>query len=119
TTLIRVPRTTGFRRTESGFHRGCHGAFRSSSQSPKSEQTDDISSDESLNSDIQKLKEKQDMLDKEISPLVKGGYHVRELENRISFFHEYNDVKDVAQMPLTRGVTTKELYPDIGLDLND
>ncbi|XP_036054174.1 LOW QUALITY PROTEIN: DNA repair protein SWI5 homolog [Onychomys torridus] len=108
-------------------------------QSPKPEQTDDNSSEESLNSDIQKLKERLDMLDmldNEISQLVKDlpdgsslllfprGYRVGELENLISLLHEYNDIKDVAQMllgklALTRGVTTKELYPDFALDLSD
>lgn len=77
-----------------------------------------------MNSDIQKLKEKRDMLDKEISQLVKEGYRVGELEDHISLLHEYNDIKDVAQMllgklALTRGVTTKELYPDFGLELSD
>ncbi|XP_036039276.1 DNA repair protein SWI5 homolog, partial [Onychomys torridus] len=124
TTPLRVPRTSGFRRTDSGLYPSCHGPFRSPRQSPKPEQTDDNSSEESLNSDIQKLKERLDMLDKEISQLVKEGYRVGELENHISLLHEYNDVKDVAQMllgklALTRGVTTKELYPDFGLDLSD
>ncbi|KAL6037608.1 hypothetical protein STEG23_028979 [Scotinomys teguina] len=98
--------------------------FRSPCHSPKSEETDDISSEESLSSDIQKLKEKWAMLDREISQLVKEGYHVAELENQISLLREYNDVKDVAQMllgelALTRGVTTKELYPDFGLEPSD
>lgn len=77
-----------------------------------------------MTADIQKLKEKQEMLDKEISQLVAEGYRVVELEEHIALLHEYNDVKDVAQMLLgklavTRGVTTKELYPDFDLDLND
>lgn len=77
-----------------------------------------------MKADIQKLKEKQDMLDKEISELVKEGYCVIELEDHIALLHEYNDIKDVAQMllgklALTRGVTTKELYPDFDLDLSD
>ncbi|XP_040592820.1 DNA repair protein SWI5 homolog [Mesocricetus auratus] len=110
-------------RTELGFGRSCHGAFRSPCSSPKLEEDDDVS-EESLNSDIQKLKEKRDMLDKEISQLVKEGYRVGELEDHISLLHEYNDIKDVAQMllgklALTRGVTTKELYPDFGLELSD
>ncbi|XP_059099834.1 DNA repair protein SWI5 homolog [Peromyscus eremicus] len=137
TTPLRVSRTSGFRRTDSGLYRSCHGPFQSPRQSPKPEQTDDSSSMESLNSDIQKLKERRNMLDKEISQLVKDlpdgacspllfprGYRVGELENHISLLHKYNDVKDVAQMllgklALTRDVTTKELYPDFGLGLSD
>uniref|UniRef100_A0A8C2QDZ1 DNA repair protein SWI5 homolog n=1 Tax=Cricetulus griseus TaxID=10029 RepID=A0A8C2QDZ1_CRIGR len=99
TTPIRVPRTSGFRRAELGFGRSCHGAFRSPCSSPKLEEDDEIS-EETLNSDIQKLKEKRDMLDKEISQLVKEGYRVGELEDHIALLHEYNDIKDVAQMLL-------------------
>ncbi|XP_031225675.1 DNA repair protein SWI5 homolog isoform X2 [Mastomys coucha] len=84
----------------------------------------DDASEETLTSDIQKLKEKQEMLDKEISQLIAEGYRVIELEQHISLLHEYNDIKDVSQMLLgklavTRGVTTKELYPDFDLNLND
>uniref|UniRef100_A0A452F6E1 DNA repair protein SWI5 homolog n=1 Tax=Capra hircus TaxID=9925 RepID=A0A452F6E1_CAPHI len=79
---------------------------------------------EMYNLDIQKLKEKKDMLDKEISQLLSEGYSVDELEDHISQLHEYNDIKDAAQMLLgrlavIRGVTTKELYPEFGLDMND
>lgn len=55
---------------------------------------DDVT-EETLNSDIQKRQEKQDMLDKEISQLVAEGYHVIELEQHISLIHEYSDIKDV------------------------
>ena len=77
-------------------------------------------SEEALSSDIKKLKEKHDMLDKEMADV----YRVIELEKHISLLHEYNDIKDVSQMLLgklavTRGVTTKELYPDFDLNLND
>ncbi|XP_051052002.1 DNA repair protein SWI5 homolog [Phodopus roborovskii] len=113
----------GFRRADLGFGRSCYGAFRSPCSSPSLEEDDEISG-ETLNSDIQKLKEKKEMLDKEISQLVKEGYRVGELEDHISLLHEYNDIKDVAQMllgklALTQGVTIKELYPDFGLDLSD
>ncbi|XP_031225673.1 DNA repair protein SWI5 homolog isoform X1 [Mastomys coucha] len=60
----------------------------------------DDASEETLTSDIQKLKEKQEMLDKEISQLIAEGYRVIELEQHISLLHEYNDIKDVSQMLL-------------------
>ncbi|XP_052038130.1 DNA repair protein SWI5 homolog [Apodemus sylvaticus] len=87
------------------------------------DESDNIS-EELLIADIQKLKEKEDMLDKEIAQIIAEGYRVIELEQHISLLHEYNDVKDVSQMLLgklavTRGVTTKELYRDFDLNLND
>nr|XP_044986037.1 DNA repair protein SWI5 homolog [Jaculus jaculus] len=119
----RGPRTPGLRRPESGLNRSCRGAFRSPRPSPKSGQADGING-ESLLLDIQKLQEKRDMLDKEISQLISEGYNVDELEDHISQLHEYNDIKDIGQMLLgklavIRGVTTKELYPEFGLDMND
>ncbi|XP_052504243.1 DNA repair protein SWI5 homolog, partial [Budorcas taxicolor] len=119
----RGPRTPGLRRIQPGLSKSCGGAFRSPQPSPKPGQADRASED-SLQLDIQKLKEKKDMLDKEISQLLSEGYSVNELEDHISQLHEYNDIKDAAQMLLgrlavIRGVTTKELYPEFGLDMND
>ncbi|EHH24051.1 hypothetical protein EGK_07633, partial [Macaca mulatta] len=121
--LIRGPRIPGLRRTEPGLTRSCRGAFRSPRPSPKSGQADGTS-EESLHLDIQKLKEKRDMLDEEISQFISEGYSVDELEDHITQLHEYNDIKDVGQMlmgklAVIRGVTTKELYPEFGLDMND
>ncbi|CAI9174880.1 unnamed protein product [Rangifer tarandus platyrhynchus] len=100
-----------------------HGVHHPVRPSPKPGQADRVS-EESLHLDIQKLKEKKDMLDKEITQLLSEGYSVDELEDHISQLHEYNDIKDVAQMLLgrlavIRGVTTKDLYPEFGLDMND
>ncbi|XP_066896255.1 DNA repair protein SWI5 homolog [Kogia breviceps] len=119
----RGPRTPGLRRTQPGLSKSCRGAFRSPRPSPKSDQANGASKD-SLHLDIQKLKEKKDMLDKEISQLISEGYSVDELEDHISQLHEYNDIKDVGQMLLgklamIRGVTTKELYPEFDLNMND
>ncbi|XP_076984205.1 DNA repair protein SWI5 homolog [Tamandua tetradactyla] len=91
--------------------------------SPKSDPANGASED-SLQLDIQKLKEKRDMLDKEISQLLSEGYSVDELEDHILQLHEYNEIKDVGQMLLgklavIRGVTTKDLYPEFGLDMDD
>ncbi|XP_040818678.1 DNA repair protein SWI5 homolog [Ochotona curzoniae] len=119
----RGPRTPGLRRTEAGPSRSCRGAFRSPRPSSKTAQADGVTED-SLLLDIEKLKEKRELLDKEISQLISDGYSVDELEDHISQLHEYNDIKDVGQMLLgklavIRGVTTKELYPEFGLDVND
>ncbi|XP_006835044.1 PREDICTED: DNA repair protein SWI5 homolog [Chrysochloris asiatica] len=110
-------------RTQPGSSRSCSGAFRSPRPSPKCGQADGATED-SQQLDIQKLQEKKDMLDKEISQLISEGYRVDELKDHISQLHEYNDIKDVGQMLLgklamIRGVTTKELYPEFDLDMND
>ncbi|XP_016067296.1 PREDICTED: DNA repair protein SWI5 homolog [Miniopterus natalensis] len=91
--------------------------------SPKPGEADRASED-SLHLDMQKLKEKRDLLDKEISQLISEGYSVAELEDHISQLHEYNDIKDVGQMLLgklavVRCVTTRDLYPEFGLDMSD
>ncbi|XP_023400643.2 DNA repair protein SWI5 homolog [Loxodonta africana] len=119
----RGPGTPGLRRTQPGLSKSCRGAFRSPRPSPKSGQANGASED-SQQLDIQKLKEKRDVLDKEISQLISEGYSVDELEDHISQLHEYNDIKDVGQMLLGKlaviqGVTTKELYPEFDLDVND
>ncbi|XP_053461482.1 DNA repair protein SWI5 homolog [Nycticebus coucang] len=124
---LRGPRTPGLRRflsrAEPGLSRSYRGTFRSPRPPPKPGQADGTG-EESLLLDIQKLKEKEDMLDKEIYQLISEGYSVDELEDHIAQLHEYNDIKDVGQMLLgklaiIRGVTTKELYPEFGLDMND
>ncbi|ELT94775.1 hypothetical protein CAPTEDRAFT_99674, partial [Capitella teleta] len=52
------------------------------------------------------------------------GFDELELQGHITKLHEYNEMKDVGQMLLgklavERGTTTKELYGEYGLDLND
>uniref|UniRef100_A0A8D1DCV4 DNA repair protein SWI5 homolog n=1 Tax=Sus scrofa TaxID=9823 RepID=A0A8D1DCV4_PIG len=111
------------KRTQPGLSKSCRGAFRSPRPSARCDQAD-AASEDSLHLDIQRLKEKRDMLDKEISQFISEGYSVDELEDHISQLHEYNDIKDVGQMLLgklavIRGVTTKELYPEFGLDMDD
>uniref|UniRef100_A0A8C3M258 DNA repair protein SWI5 homolog n=1 Tax=Chrysolophus pictus TaxID=9089 RepID=A0A8C3M258_CHRPC len=74
--------------------------------------------------DIGALKEKDRALDREIAQLLSEGYSVEELEKHISLLHEYNEIKDAGQMLLgklavIRGVTTKQLYPEYDLELND
>uniref|UniRef100_A0A8C4MCT2 DNA repair protein SWI5 homolog n=1 Tax=Equus asinus asinus TaxID=83772 RepID=A0A8C4MCT2_EQUAS len=111
----RGPRTPGLRRWARSGQQGESASFHS----PFPDSPID-----SLHLDIQKLKEKRDMLDKEISQLLSEGYSVGELEDHISQLHMYNDIKDIGQMLLgklavIRGVTTRELYPEFGLDMSD
>uniref|UniRef100_A0A8C6IQ30 DNA repair protein SWI5 homolog n=1 Tax=Melopsittacus undulatus TaxID=13146 RepID=A0A8C6IQ30_MELUD len=79
---------------------------------------------ESLQYEIEELKQKDLALDQEIAQLLSEGYSLEELEKHISLLHEYNDIKDAGQMLLgklavIRGVTTKQLYPEYDLELSD
>ncbi|WAR30587.1 SWI5-like protein [Mya arenaria] len=52
------------------------------------------------------------------------GYQESELQTHIEKLHEYNEIKDVGQMVLGRlagmqGVTTRDLYDQYGLNLED
>ncbi|XP_032164880.1 DNA repair protein SWI5 homolog isoform X4 [Mustela erminea] len=107
----RGPRTPGLRRTQPGLSKSCRGTFRSPRPSPKSGQADGAG-EESLHLDIQKLKEKRDLLDQEIVQLISEGYSVDELEDHISQLHEYNDIKDVGQMLLGKLGFHNHLTPD-------
>ncbi|XP_049629772.1 DNA repair protein SWI5 homolog, partial [Suncus etruscus] len=117
------PRTPRRRGTHPGLSRGVRGTFRSPRPSPKAGQAEGTGQ-ASLHLDIEKLMERKEELDQEIAQLQSDGYCEDELAQHISQLHEYNDIKDVGQMLLgklamIRGVTTKELYPEFDLDLND
>lgn len=77
-----------------------------------------------MNAEVQTLKEKQAVLDKEISQLIAGDYSMGELEDRISLLHEYSDIKDATQVLLKeagfdpRGDHQGAIHPDADLDLN-
>ncbi|XP_060138971.1 DNA repair protein SWI5 homolog [Zootoca vivipara] len=111
------------RRTPVGTPRACSARFKS--PVPSSPTTCQPASDEdALQREIEELKRKDLALDQEIAQLTAEGYSPEELETHISLLHEYNEIKDAGQMLLgrlavIRGVTTKELYPEFELDVND
>nr|XP_056716155.1 DNA repair protein SWI5 homolog [Euleptes europaea] len=91
--------------------------------SPKACQSD-VANRETLQREIEELKCKDRALDQEIAQLLAEGFSLEELDRHITLLHEYNEIKDTGQMLLgrlavIRGVTTKELYPEFGLDLID
>lgn len=73
---------------------------------------------------MEELKQKDLTLDQEIAQLLDEGYSEEELDAHIALLHEYNEMKDAGQMLLgklaeIREITTKELYPEFGLELSD
>ncbi|KAH0615577.1 hypothetical protein JD844_005018, partial [Phrynosoma platyrhinos] len=118
------------RRTPVGTQRNCNTSFKSPVPSPRACQP---ANKDTLQREIEELKNKSIYLDHEIAHLSAEGYSLEELESHIALLHEYNEIKDTGQMLLgrlgknqmrnyvsvIRGVTTKELYPVFDLDLND
>ncbi|XP_041262636.1 DNA repair protein SWI5 homolog [Onychostruthus taczanowskii] len=111
------------RRVAGGGRRSGTAGFRAPIPSPKSFQPNGAS-EETLQSEIKELKQKDLALDQEIAQLLSEGYSLEELDKHISLLHEYNEIKDAGQMLLgklavIRGVTTKQLYPEYDLELSD
>lgn len=78
----------------------------------------------SASSDTGRMKVRLQNLQAEIDSLKKEGLKEEELKTHIDKLHEYNEIKDVAQMVLGRiatleGVRTKDLYAKYGLNLDD
>ncbi|XP_032890767.1 DNA repair protein SWI5 homolog [Amblyraja radiata] len=77
-----------------------------------------------LQNELGDLRKKSEDLDKQIAELTSEGYTLEELSQHIDQLHEYNDIKDVGQillgkLAMVRGVTIKDLYDEVGLDLDD
>ncbi|KAK1155751.1 hypothetical protein AOXY_G26582 [Acipenser oxyrinchus oxyrinchus] len=112
-----------FRRTPIRISRNLNTGFKSpllSPGTPRSSRVDQAS----LREDIEELKGRREELSTQIALLEAEGYSVEELDQHIDQLHEYNDIKDVGQMLLgrlatIRGVTTKDLYGEFGLELED
>ncbi|XP_064483164.1 DNA repair protein SWI5 homolog [Ornithodoros turicata] len=83
------------------------------------------------NQDPEKLKKELDSLllrekelDEQITSLVDEGYTVEELDWHVEKLHEYNEVKDAAQLVLgqlaiLKGTTVREMHKDFNLPLDD
>ncbi|XP_033923628.1 DNA repair protein SWI5 homolog [Melopsittacus undulatus] len=117
------PPRAPLRRASGGGGRSGAAGFKSPIPSPRPCQPN-RDNNESLQYEIEELKQKDLALDQEIAQLLSEGYSLEELEKHISLLHEYNDIKDAGQMLLgklavIRGVTTKQLYPEYDLELSD
>ncbi|KAM4663343.1 DNA repair protein SWI5 homolog [Discoglossus pictus] len=113
----------GLRRTPLRAGRSCNAGFKSPVQSLCSGQSPGYSQD-SVQKEISELKKKEEALDAEIEELQAEGYSLAEVEEHISLLHQYNELKDAGQMlmgrlAVLRGVTTKDLYGEFGLEMED
>ncbi|KAL9988710.1 hypothetical protein ACROYT_G003186 [Oculina patagonica] len=77
----------------------------------------------SLLEEIESLEAKLEILNKDIAELSKE-YSEEELQLHIQKLHEYNEIKDVGQLLIGKlaeidGTTTRAMYQEFGLDLDD
>ncbi|XP_069039358.1 DNA repair protein SWI5 homolog isoform X1 [Lepisosteus oculatus] len=111
------------RRTPFAASERLNSAFKSPLQS-RSTPRCPAAGQSSVEEEVEGLKKRLQELDSEIAQLQTEGLTVEELDKHIDLLHEYNDIKDNGQMLLgrlatVRGVTTKDLYGEFGLDLGD
>ncbi|KAB5543849.1 hypothetical protein PHYPO_G00084380 [Pangasianodon hypophthalmus] len=74
--------------------------------------------------EIRELQNTLLQLESDITLLESEGVCVHELDLHINLLHEYNDIKDIAQTLLgrlagLRSVTTRDLYAQFGMELDD
>ncbi|XP_033104184.1 DNA repair protein SWI5 homolog [Anneissia japonica] len=84
----------------------------------KEEESDDVQQE------ITNLKKQVQLMKEEEDGLRKCGYKEEELQMHIEKLHEYNELKDTGQMLIGKiatleGRTTKEMYAQFGLNLED
>nr|XP_033816473.1 DNA repair protein SWI5 homolog [Geotrypetes seraphini] len=92
-------------------------------QSLRSSKVGTVSKD-TIRQEITDLRERDTGLSKEAAQLVAEGYSLEELDKHISLLHQYNDLRDAGQLLLGRlavfrGVTTKDLYLEFDMELED
>eukprot|EP00105_Crassostrea_gigas_P017635 XP_011435487.1 PREDICTED: DNA repair protein SWI5 homolog [Crassostrea gigas] len=97
-------------------------AFKSPLQNTSQKSSNGLKNSEQ--DDVQELEKKLETFNTEIAELESRGLKVEMLQTHIDKLHQYNELKDCAQMVLGRiavleGVKTKDLYPRYNLDLED
>ncbi|KAF4082705.1 hypothetical protein AMELA_G00154670 [Ameiurus melas] len=101
------------------LHSGCK-KVNSSFKSPVPSTLNNVCVDE----EIGELQKTLLQLESDITLLESEGVRVHELDLHINLLHEYNDIKDIAQTLLgrlagLRSVTTRDLYAQFGMELDD
>ncbi|XP_053551344.1 DNA repair protein SWI5 homolog [Bombina bombina] len=115
---------SGLHRTPLGARNRCNTRFKSPVYSVLNNSPAAGASECPMENAVPDLKRQHHALDEEITQLKAEGYSVSELEEHITLLHQYNELKDAGQMLLgklavIRHVTTKDLYAEFGLDLED
>ncbi|XP_072287640.1 DNA repair protein SWI5 homolog [Pyxicephalus adspersus] len=114
---------SSLRRTPLGNRKNVNTLFKSPVQQPNISQSA-ANNEDTWEKAISELSEKEASLDKEIAQLEAQGYSLAELDKHISLLHEYNELKDTGQMlmgrlAVLRGITSKDLYSELGMDVED
>ncbi|XP_047426047.1 DNA repair protein SWI5 homolog [Mugil cephalus] len=117
TSETKDPKKGPLRRTPYSKFKKVHSNFKSPLQVTESAKV-------SAAEEVAELQRRREQLDTEIAQLEAEGYSVEELEHHIDMLHEYNDIKDIGQTLLgriaaLRGTTTRDLYAQFGLELDD
>ncbi|XP_071495773.1 DNA repair protein SWI5 homolog [Diadema antillarum] len=98
------------------------GEFKSPLRKSEERQAEETPA--SVQRDNQTLQARLSELDEEITRLQNEGCKEEELQLHIKKMHEYNELKDMAQMLLGRiasleGVTTRQLHEEMGIHDGD
>jgi len=123
---FKTPRSTGTAgfRKPAGSQPGVH--FKSPMRGPlhSPHAPTGVLSESELRLQLAEVNRQEAEVDSQIEELLKQGFKEEELKLHMTQLHEYNEIKDVAQMVLGRiaineGVTTKDLYERYQLSIND
>ncbi|XP_061436071.1 DNA repair protein SWI5 homolog, partial [Lethenteron reissneri] len=118
-----VCRQRPLRRTPQGFSKKLGAKFKSPVPRAKAAATWP-GDEESLRCEMDNVRDRTAAVDLEIGQLKAQGCSLDELDVHIRKLHDYNELKDAAQsllgqLAVLRGITTRDLYGNYGLDVED
>ncbi|CAN0390402.1 unnamed protein product [Lampetra fluviatilis] len=111
-----------FLRTPQGFSKKLGAKFKS--PVPRVKAAAWPGDEASLRREMDGVRDRTAAVDLEIGQLTAQGCSLDELDVHIRKLHDYNELKDAAQsllgqLAVLRGITTRDLYGNYGLDVED